>query len=186
MANLRDVSADDDDDDMGPALPFDTQFFHDDGDDGGDYDDLPMGGDEFEGGIDNLGAPYIPDAANNNTDAADRKESQEEEELLAATQAQVKRARPPLLSYAKTSKRVDVKKLKENIWRQLAIDVVPPKNKETNDEGDDTEDVSHTFIPQLCLLSYELVTYRTRLLTIRQQRNSRRSYLVSAKYTLQE
>ena len=43
-----------------------------------------------------------------------------EDEVLAATQGQsAKRARPDYVQYAKKAKRVDVKRLKENIWTSL-------------------------------------------------------------------
>jgi condensin complex subunit 2 len=45
----------------------------------------------------------------------------EDEELLAATQGQLKRVRPLFVNYAKKAKRVDVKKLKENIWKGLEM-----------------------------------------------------------------
>lgn len=48
--------------------------------------------------------------------------SMEEEDLLAATQGQqVRHIRPEFVNYAKKAKRVDVKKLKENIWKSLDI-----------------------------------------------------------------
>lgn len=85
---------DDDDDDVGmPEVPFDTQFFHEDDD--GVFD--PMG---------------------EATDNALALEPEDEEEL--ATQA-LKRIRPEFVNYAKKAKRVDVRKLKDNIWRELAI-----------------------------------------------------------------
>jgi len=69
-----------------------------------------MGGDEFEVAV-----------GDGNNEAG--KSSQEEEDLLAATQSQVKRARPQFVNYAKKSKRVDVKKLKENIWKGLTLEI---------------------------------------------------------------
>jgi condensin complex subunit 2 len=76
----------------GGAIPFNTQFFHEDYDDGPGFDD----------GFD---AP--PDAG--------------EQDLLAATAGQTRRVRPELVNYAKRAKRVDVRKLKENIWKGLDI-----------------------------------------------------------------
>lgn len=74
-----------------------------------------MGGDEFEVGI--------GDAADNDVGIASGKvASEEEEDLLKATQGQVKRARPVFVNYARKAKRVDVKKLKENIWKELALE----------------------------------------------------------------
>lgn len=80
--------------------PFDAQFFHE------DEADFGMGG----GGDDALAL-----------------EPEDEEEL--ATQA-LKRIRPEYVNYAKKAKRVDIRKLKENIWQELAI-------KADDDEGDD-------------------------------------------------
>lgn len=42
-------------------------------------------------------------------------------DLLAATQGQVRRVRPEFVNYAKKVKRVDVRQLKENIWKGLDI-----------------------------------------------------------------
>ena len=50
---------------------------------------------------------------------------EEEEDLLATTQGQMRRARPQFINYAKKAKRVDVKKLKENIWKELGLDDLP-------------------------------------------------------------
>ena len=54
-----------------------------------------------------------------------------EQDLLAATQGESRRVRPEFVNYAKRAKRVDVRKLKENIWKGL--DIVVPKHDE--DEG---------------------------------------------------
>ncbi|KAG9104291.1 hypothetical protein FRC06_003799 [Ceratobasidium sp. 370] len=85
---------------LGP-IPFASQFFHDD-DDG---DDLP--------GFDDGGMP--PDGMASNMD---------EEDLIAATQGTLKRVRPEHINYTKRAKRVDVRMLKDNIWKGLGI-VVP-------------------------------------------------------------
>lgn len=89
------------------AVPFNTQFFQDDdefgGGFGGGFDDAYDGG---EGGT----APVVG----------------EDEDLQAAAQGQVRRVRPEFVNYAKRVKRVDVRKLKENIWKELDI-VVPPQ-----------------------------------------------------------
>lgn len=108
---------DEDDDDYGPILPFDTQFFHDDGDTPDFDDDLPMGGDEFEGMVGAGGADDAAGAA-----ASGKAASEEEDDLLKATQGQVRRARPVFVNYARKAKRVDVRKLKENIWKELALE----------------------------------------------------------------
>jgi condensin complex subunit 2 len=94
------------------AIPFNTQFFHDDYDDGPGFDDVD---------------PYDGDGAIASTDAG-------EQDLLAATQEQTRRVRPEFVKYAKRAKRVDVRKLKENIWRGLDI-VVPSKRKDDDDEN---------------------------------------------------
>lgn len=106
---------DEDDEDYGPILPFDTQFFHDDGDTPDFDEDLPMGGDEFEGMV---GAAV----ADGDGALAGKVNGDEEEDLLKATQTQVKRARPVFVNYARKAKRVDVRKLKENIWKELALE----------------------------------------------------------------
>lgn len=85
----------------GGAIPFNTQFFHD------EYDDTP-GFDDVDDGVDgDLGANVEP----------------AEQDLLAATQGQTRRVRPDFVNYAKRAKRVDVRKLKENIWKGLNIKV---------------------------------------------------------------
>jgi condensin complex subunit 2 len=55
-----------------------------------------------------------------------------EQDLLAATQGQTRRVRPELVNYARRAKRVDVRKLKDNIWKGLGIVV-------SNDKNDDGE-----------------------------------------------
>ncbi|KAF8517976.1 condensin complex subunit 2/barren [Hysterangium stoloniferum] len=105
-AGLRD-DADETADDG--AIPFNTQFFHDDD----DYGDGP-GFDDDEGGA-------VLSVA-------------EDQDLLAATQGQGRRIRPEFVNYAKRAKRVDVRKLKENIWKGLNI-VVDHGTDEGN-EGD--------------------------------------------------
>jgi condensin complex subunit 2 len=96
----------------GGAIPFNTQFFHDDYDDGPGFDDV----DPYDG--DGIG---VPDA-----DAG-------EQDLLAATQGQTRRVRPEFVNYAKRAKRVDVRKLKDNIWRGLDIVVAPAKEDEEDE-----------------------------------------------------
>lgn len=94
----------------GGAIPFDTQFFHDDYDDGPGFDDL------YDG-------DPPPDAAGIDGEA-------EEAELLAAAEGQARRIRPEAINYTKRAKRVDVRKLKENIWKSLDI-VVPQDSVDT-------------------------------------------------------
>lgn len=92
-------------------MPFSTQFFHeDDGfDDDGGFDGLDG---------DRSGLP--------GDDAG-------EQDLIAATQGQTRRARPETVNYARKAKRVDVRKLKENIWKGL--DIVIKKESDGDDEG---------------------------------------------------
>ncbi|EPQ31638.1 uncharacterized protein PFL1_00971 [Pseudozyma flocculosa PF-1] len=90
-----------DDDDSGAAMPFDTQFFHDN-DEGFDPISDLAGGEH--------GSPSA--AANGGADLED-----EEIQSLAA----LNRIKPEYVNYAKKAKRVDVKKLKENIWKELGI-----------------------------------------------------------------
>ncbi|KAG5650838.1 hypothetical protein H0H81_010868 [Sphagnurus paluster] len=102
------------------AIPFNTQFFHDDYDDGPAFDD---------------GDPYDGDG----TGAADAEPG--EQDLLAATQGQTRRVRPEFVNYAKRAKRVDVRKLKDNIWKGLDI-VVSSSSKD-----DESMDVDETLPP---------------------------------------
>jgi hypothetical protein len=92
--------------------PFSTQFFQED-DFGGGFDD--------DGGFDGEGRSMLPE-----DDAG-------EQDLLAATQGQTRRVRPEFVNYARRAKRVDVRKLKENIWKGLGI--VVPQDKDEAEEG---------------------------------------------------
>ncbi|KAG8946082.1 hypothetical protein FRC04_012060 [Tulasnella sp. 424] len=103
-----------DGDETGP-LPFNTQFLNED-----DYDDGPGLDDDF-------GGDDVP-------------RTTEEEDLLAATQGLLKRTRPEFVNYAKKAKRVDVRKLKENIWKSLDI-VVDHGDKEEDEEEDEDRSV---------------------------------------------
>ncbi|KAI0629177.1 barren [Trametes polyzona] len=76
------------------GVPFATQFFHDEFDDGPGFDD------GFDGGV-------VVEA--------------EEQDLLASTQGQSRKVKVERVHYAKRAKRVDVRKLKENIWKGLDI-----------------------------------------------------------------
>ena len=93
----------------GGPIPFNTQFFHDDDDDDGPglgfEDDMDVDPNEL----------VIPPALD---DEGTR-------DLLAATQETVKRVRPEFVNYARRAKRVDVRKLKENIWKGLNIITEP-------------------------------------------------------------
>ncbi|THH01047.1 hypothetical protein EW026_g1576 [Hermanssonia centrifuga] len=113
----------DDETNGGDAIPFNTQFFHDDYDDGPGFDDV-FDGDGPEGGS----------AANINPDSG-------EQDLLAATQGQMRRVRPEFVNYAKRAKRVDVRKLKENIWKNL--DIVVPREVRGDHEDEDDMDIDH-------------------------------------------
>lgn len=90
-------------------MPFNTQFFNDD-DDGPAFDDL------YEGDVDGDG--IVPQDAG-------------EQDLLAETQSMTRRVRPESVNYAKRAKRVDVRRLKENIWKGLDIKV---SQKEEHEE----------------------------------------------------
>ncbi|CBQ68606.1 related to BRN1-protein required for chromosome condensation [Sporisorium reilianum SRZ2] len=83
------------------GMPFDTQFFHD-ADDGYDANAGGLGG--------------LDDSPANVTAGGDA----EDEELTQTLQA-LNRVKPEYVNYAKKAKRVDVKKLKENIWKELGI-----------------------------------------------------------------
>ncbi|UZJ52699.1 hypothetical protein CBS101457_002019 [Exobasidium rhododendri] len=95
----------------GGGMPFNTQFYHDAEDDGA-FDAMDDGPDGM------LGLDIHGDDA----------------EL--ATQA-LKRIRPEFVNYAKKAKRVDVRKLKENIWKELAIAI--GKSSSGSDEDDDDD-----------------------------------------------
>ncbi|KAF8196737.1 condensin complex subunit 2/barren [Mycena galopus ATCC 62051] len=96
----------------GGGIPFNTQFFHDDYDDGPGFDD-----DDGEGGgPGGNGAEMEPG----------------EQDLLAATQGKTRRVKPEFVNYAKRAKRVDVRKLKDNIWKGL--DIVVPQSKPEDDD----------------------------------------------------
>ncbi|OAX38973.1 barren [Rhizopogon vinicolor AM-OR11-026] len=105
------AAAEDDENGDGPNIPFNTQFFDNDYDDGPGFDD----------GFDGDG-PAAEDAG--------------EQDLLAATQGQTRRVRPEFVNYAKRAKRVDVRRLKENIWKGLDIKIGKPKDDGEDDEMD--------------------------------------------------
>ncbi|ODN82310.1 hypothetical protein L202_02588 [Cryptococcus amylolentus CBS 6039] len=118
-----------DNDEFGSApAPFESQFFQDDDDgyDGGadmptimDYDDEPLVT------YDENGLP-IPVAG---ADGG-------EEDLLAETQGmELKRARPETVHFAKKAKRVDVKRLKDDIWSGLKT-LIPDGPPPADEDGD--------------------------------------------------
>lgn len=94
------------------GIPFNTQFFHDDFDEAGGFDDV------FDGAEGTTGSAIEPG----------------EQDLLAATQGLTRRVRPEFVNYAKRAKRVDVRKLKDNIWKGL--DIVVPKVEDQEEEDD--------------------------------------------------
>lgn len=103
-------------------MPFNTQFFHDngDGDVGLDPDSgSERGADDDGPTIDSIGVD-------------------DEDNLWAGTQG-LKRTRPDYVKYTKRAKRVDVKRLKDSIWKGLEI-FAPPIEGEAEDD-----EVSHTF-----------------------------------------
>ncbi|EKM81927.1 hypothetical protein AGABI1DRAFT_105330 [Agaricus bisporus var. burnettii JB137-S8] len=105
---------DDDGDEGGSGnVPFNTQFFQDDYDDGGGF------GPGFED--DGDGPP------------------QDDDDEYLLTQNPKKRVRPETFNYAKRAKRVDVRKLKDNIWKGL--DIVVPHKKEIAGEGSDEDEM---------------------------------------------
>ncbi|KAI0820368.1 barren [Trametes gibbosa] len=95
----------------GGAVPFATQFFND------DFDDDGPG---FDDGFD-AGAPVEAG----------------EQDLLAATQGQTRRVKVETVNYAKRAKRVDVRKLKDNIWKGLDIVTSHAEDREDAMETDD-------------------------------------------------
>lgn len=93
----------------GSSIPFNTQFFHD------DYDDGPGFDDGFDGDLPGTADPG-------------------EQDLLADTQGRTRRVRPEFIKYTKRAKRVDVRKLKDNIWRGLKIPT-PDDQQPADTEG---------------------------------------------------
>lgn len=92
-------------------VPFETQFFHDDGDDG------------FADDVGGFGAPGAAGPG-------------EEDDLWQGTQGpELKRSRPENVHFAKKAKRVDVKRLKDDIWTGLkALVPAPPPASVDSDE----------------------------------------------------
>ncbi|WRT64946.1 uncharacterized protein IL334_001886 [Kwoniella shivajii] len=91
--------------------PFESQFFHDDVDDA-----------------------YVDDAL----DSAEPNiyDPNESEDLLQGSQdIQLKKSRPENVNFAKKAKRVDVKRLKDDIWTGLRS-LVPPEKEQSEDESD--------------------------------------------------
>ena len=90
----------------GSSIPFNTQFFHDDDDDGPGFDD------GFDGDLAGTADPG-------------------EQDLLTGAQGRTRRVRPEFIKYTKRAKRVDVRKLKDNIWRGLKIPI--PDEQQTEE-----------------------------------------------------
>ena len=91
------------------AIPFNTQFFHDDYDDGAGpgFDDVDDGG--------GIGSTALGAEG-------------DEPDLMATLAGSSRRVRPQYVNYTKKAKRVDVRKLKENIWKSLDIKDSNPKD----------------------------------------------------------
>lgn len=106
------------------AMPLDTQFYHD-GDDEGAFEL----------------ASSMPQQSNPNS-AIDVDVADFEEADLAAQAAAMKRVKPEYVNYAKKAKRVDVRKLKENIWKELGIEGVVATEEGRVDESEDEDLVS--------------------------------------------
>jgi len=62
-----------------------------------------------------------------------------EQDLLASTQGKTRRVRPEFIKYTKRAKRVDVRKLKENIWKGLKIPTRDERQQPTNPEEMDVD-----------------------------------------------
>ncbi len=91
-----------------PIAPFESQFFHDDIDDGIDFA-------EVDDGLVVTG-----------------EDGGEADDLWAGTQGQqLRKAKPESVHYAKKAKRVDVKRLKDNIWRGLDMSLDAGSTSET-------------------------------------------------------
>lgn len=63
-------------------------------------------------------------------------EGKELDDLAAATQGQLRRVRPEMVSYAKRAKRIDIKKLKDSVWKELEEVVLPVKRYPESPEYD--------------------------------------------------
>jgi condensin complex subunit 2 len=93
---------------------YDADFFADNDTGGfGDVDD----GETFADARDR----FSPGAVDHSTALPDGTQNEEFGSLLRA-----RRARPDYVNYAKTAKKVDVKKLKDNLWTKLDLEVSLP------------------------------------------------------------
>ncbi|KAH9472635.1 hypothetical protein Pst134EA_003242 [Puccinia striiformis f. sp. tritici] len=98
--------------DSNDAIPFATQFFQDEPDDQPDFEE------EFDNPV-GMTPNLSTDQDGTLLNDPSLKSKEDEHDLIAATQNLNVRARPEFVNYAKKAKRVDVKRLKENIWREL-------------------------------------------------------------------
>ncbi|WVF69854.1 hypothetical protein IAT40_004635 [Kwoniella sp. CBS 6097] len=99
--------------DSQPA-PFESQFFHDDGDDG-----------------------YVDDALDASDPSGMGMGMDEADDLWQATQDQeLRKSRPETVHFAKKAKRVDVKRLKDDIWTGLKS-LIPAEKDETSEDDAD-------------------------------------------------
>nr|XP_019047383.1 hypothetical protein I302_03996 [Kwoniella bestiolae CBS 10118]OCF26313.1 hypothetical protein I302_03996 [Kwoniella bestiolae CBS 10118] len=104
-----DLNGDGMDNDSQP-IPFETQFFHDDMDDG-----------------------YVDDALDA-VDSTNMYDPNEADDLLQGSQnIELKKSRPENVNFAKKAKRVDVKRLKDDIWTGLKS-LVPVEKDSSEDE----------------------------------------------------
>lgn len=112
-------------DEFGSApAPFESQFFQDD-DDYGDMDnDVDFG--PIQPNVPVLCGP-----------------GEEEDDLWAGTQMELKKARPENVNFTKKAKRVDVKRLKDDIWTGLK-DLVPYSDKAGDTDTDDEDSTPST------------------------------------------
>ncbi|OCF59011.1 hypothetical protein L486_03509 [Kwoniella mangroviensis CBS 10435] len=108
-AERADAGLEGDDNDSQP-IPFETQFFHDDMDD-----------------------EYVDDGLDAG-DSANMYDANEAEDLLQGSQnIELKKSRPENVHFAKKAKRVDVKRLKDDIWTGLKS-LVPAEKDSSEDE----------------------------------------------------
>jgi hypothetical protein len=72
-------------------------------------------------GGDGYAIPFDTQMLNDNDDDSPyfNEDEDEPEDIMRETQGQLKRVRPENINYAKRAKRVDVKKLKDSIWKEL-------------------------------------------------------------------
>ncbi|KAK8846876.1 hypothetical protein IAR55_005966 [Kwoniella newhampshirensis] len=96
--------------------PFESQFFHDDADD-----------------------VYVDDALDAVDGATVMGDQGDADDLWQGTQGQeLRKSRPENVNFAKKAKRVDVKRLKDDIWSGLKV-LVPSEAKDTNDLSSEEE-----------------------------------------------